>query len=168
VKLLPATLGFVLAAVAIQSDGAAGAAKQPQQQVGGVADPAKWVAGAYVPTKAGSGAEDLPDSQNQAYTPRLRGLFADEAKHPDGDIGRLEFDYLTGAQDEDIKDVKVSEQAVDYAPDRKVVVAEFRNIDKPTTIDFMFERSGGRWYLDDVHSATDGWTLSTILKYGQY
>jgi hypothetical protein len=136
------------------------------QQPSGVADPLAWVRAAYA-SSPGSGSE-ANDSDNPAYTPRLRSLFADEEKYADGEVGRLEFNYMTGAQDDDISELKLEERQVDGAPDRKIVTASFRNIGKPTAIQFLFERSGERWCLDDVHSSPDGWTLSLILKYGVY
>lgn len=134
---------------------------------GGVADPAAFVRGLY------DGAGD-PDSQDDGLfqTERLRALFRD-AEGPAGEIGRLEINYVTGAQDDDVKTANVTTAEVDRAPDRRIVTARFVNIGQRKTIHYFFERQpDGRWYLDDVQNQggqgpdDHPWTLSLILKYG--
>ena len=131
----------------------------------GVADPRAFVEQVYR-----SGLEGERDPAENVYSERLRALFADEARDAGGEIGRLDFDYWTSAQDYQVSNVRVTEEAVDGRADRRIVIAEFLNYDQPVANRFYFERVGTRWFLDDVRNvaaASDGgWTLSLILKYG--
>ena len=57
---------------------------------------------------------------------------------------------------------------VDGHEDRMTVTAAFRNGERRERIHFHFEKTGGRWRLDDVSSGgADPWTLSVLLKYGR-
>jgi len=139
-----------------------------QGQMRGVTDPRAWVASVYArhnePERQGDPAEHV-------YSERLRALFALERREAGEELGRLDFDYWSSSQDDSINSVRVTEEEVFQAPDRKVVIANFRNYDQPVTHHFYFERVGGRWFLDDVRHIgggenDGGWTLSVILKYG--
>jgi hypothetical protein len=147
----------------------------------GVADPLKWVRDSYDPAQraafeAAGPAAETPTSEGgystrPEFSPRLRALFVDDEKYADGQVGRLDFNPFSGANDDDIKGAKVTAEAVDGAPGRKVVIARFRNMSVDQTITYFWERIGGRWYIDDIagHTAGEpyGWTLSLVLKYGQ-
>ena len=138
----------------------------------GIADPVAYIRQAYAPAQtAADPTVDRPESQNPEYSQRLRALFADDERYAAGEVGRLEFNFWSNGQDEDIKNATVSEEEVPGSADRKVVTARFHSFRWVTTR-FYFERNGGRWYLDDVASLGEGkderpWTLSLILKYGQ-
>jgi hypothetical protein len=153
---------------------------------GGVADPVKFVRDSYDPagraafdaanppgsgTGADAPASDETNSERQEFSPRLRALFLDDEKYADGQVGRLDFNPFSGANDDDIKGAKVTSEDVDGAPDRKIVTARFRNMSANQTITFFWERIGGRWYIDDIAGQAagepSGWTLSLILKYGR-
>lgn len=134
----------------------------------GVTDPVVFIRSVYERT-----AEDGPDeSAENIYSERLRGLFADERRDAGGEVGRLEFNFWTNAQDDDVKSADVGSQDVEGRPDRRIVTASFVNIGRPSTIHYHFERAGGRWYLDDARNEGGKgqddwpWTLSLILKYG--
>jgi hypothetical protein len=154
--------------------------------IGGVADPVKWVRDSYDPAGraafvaanppgAGAAAEapasDPGYSARPEFSPRLRALFRDDEKYAGGEVGRLDFNPFSGAQDDDIKGAEVTFDDVDGAPDRKIVTAKFRNMDARQTITYFWERIGGRWYIDDIAGQAAGepaaWTLSLILKYGR-
>ena len=70
--------------------------------------------------------------------------------------------------------MKIEQADVDYAvPPRKIVTATFKNMGRPSKMQYYFEKTGERWILDDIASAGFGqpddfppWTLSTVLKYG--
>lgn len=146
---------------------------------GGVADPQAWVMNQYVGLEkegaqapAAAAAAETPNSQKLEYSPRLRALFAEEEKYAGGEVGRLEFDFTTGAQDDDTSDVKVSRRDTDGAA-RRAVTANFANMGKPVEVVYYFEKIGDAWFLDDVASpgyggrdGTPPWTLSLVLKYG--
>ena len=138
----------------------------------GVDDPVAWVRAAYAaPQDANHGLSADRYSKESVFSPRLRALFADDERYADGEVGRLDFNPFTGAQDDDIKQVAVEATEVDGAADRKVVVARFQNMDVRQSITYYFERIGGRWYIDDITGRAigkdeAGWALSLILKYG--
>jgi hypothetical protein len=137
----------------------AGAAPTPR-----IDDPAKFVADVYTHIVAGSHSYAPPDD---VYTPRLAALFALDTKEAGGEVGRLDFDPWTNAQDYDVKSVKISTRAVESGPTRRIVVAQFNNIGRPEEIHFYFEETRDGWKLDDIRSVGgEKWTLSLILKYG--
>jgi len=107
---------------------------------------------------------DAPDA---LYTPRLLALWKDMQKDAGGEVGRVDFFYWTNSQDWKLSGFSFAGQPVDQNPDRRIVTARFRNIDRDEVIAFYWEKSGGRWRLDDVQSqGKDAWTLSVLLKYG--
>lgn len=111
--------------------------------------------------------KEVPDDPS-TFTPRLQALFDTEKKDAGGEVGRLDFDYWTNGQDWKISKLSVKAVPVEGAKDREIVFATFHNIDRDEEIHFYFEKSGGRWLLDDVRSlkGEEPWTLSLILKYG--
>jgi hypothetical protein len=139
---------------------------------GGTLDPVAFVRNLYAPHAARGGeraaADSGPNSSSPDLTPRLRAAFLDDERYARGEVGRLEFNPYTGAQDEQISQVRVAARAVEGAPGRRVVTAHFRNINTDQTIVYFFERIGDRWYIDDIlyASAQGTWTLSLILRYG--
>lgn len=173
---------FVAAAVLALSGGAvsqvmrSGPPATPQtltsqlQATGGVADPAAFVLGVYDPTKT-------TPQHEKGYvieTARLAALMKD-GEGAEGEVGRLELNFWTNAQDDDIKTATVLSYPVEGAPNRRVVTARFVNFETPTLIHTYWERSAeGQWYLDDAHNvplkgfASAPWTLSLVLKYGDY
>jgi hypothetical protein len=169
-----AALLILAAAMQAGMAAAAAAAAAPAQATapaaGGAPDPAAYVLGLYDTSR--QTAEHGDDAV--VYTPRLAALFID-AEGDVGELGRLEMDYVTGAQDRDVKTATVTSREVEGAPGRRVVSASFNNLGQPRIIHYLFERQGdGRWYLDDVHNQGGqgpddrAWTLSLILKYGFY
>ena len=128
-----------------------------------IADPVTFVRATY---------QKLAKDQNYAppediYTPHLASLFALEKKEAGGEVGRMDFEFWTNAQDWALKDVSVSDEPVEGAKDREIVTAKFKNTDRKEEIHFFFEKAKTGWQLDDASSASkDGWTLSLILKYG--
>ena len=101
------------------------------------------------------------------YSERLSGLFALDTKEAGGEVGRLDFDPWTDAQDYEIKNVHVSSKSVESASSRRLVRATFLNIGRPEDIRFYFEQTKQGWKLDDMRSVgKENWTLSLILKYG--
>lgn len=159
------------------SASATGTKGAPAAVAGGIDDPQAWVLTHYVEAEKARGgapdaAVDVPNSQRPEYSPRLRALFAEDEKYADGEVGRLEFDFTTGAQDDDIRQVKLTSRDIDGAA-RKAVTADFVNFGKPVQIVYYFEKIGDSWFLDDVASpgygGQDGsppWALSLVLKYG--
>ena len=129
-----------------------------------ISDPAKFVADVYAhyaKVKDYSPPTDI-------YSPRLAALFALDTKEAGGEVGRIDFDFWTNAQDFQISGVTVKAQPVENASSREIVLAKFKNIGKPETIVFYFEKTKSGWQLDDAQAPAGDqpWTLSVILKYG--
>jgi hypothetical protein len=131
-----------------------------------IADPANFVKDLFHRMSVAT-AEKPYVPPEDIYTSRLAGLMALD-KHEAGDeVGRLDFDIWTGAQDWELSGVRISTQAVEGAKNREIVVAKFKNGGKPYVIHYYFERAGGAWKLDDVREVSpEPWTLSLVLKYG--
>ena len=126
-----------------------------------ISDPAKFVTevyGRYTTKKSYEPPTDI-------YTPRLKALFAEDKRRAGGEVGCYEFDFWTNAQDFELRDVHVTSQDVAGHPDQKLVIATFTNLRQPEEIHFDFQKIGGKWLLDDVHSLKkETWTLSKLLK----
>jgi hypothetical protein len=130
-----------------------------------IVDPAKFVTDVYnriVATERRSPGYEPPAD---IYTPRLKALFAEDKRRANGEVGCIEFDFWTNAQDSGLRNVRVTSQDVPDHPDRKLVIATFLNLRQPEEIHFDFQKVGGKWLLDDVRSLKkETWTLSKLLK----
>ena len=127
-------------------------------------DPEKFVRDIYMKIEK---APDQTREPEDIYTRRLADLFALEAKDAHGEVGRIDFDPWTDAQESRISRLKVSSMPVENGPDRRTVFASFVNEGRPLVMHFYFERTKEGWKLDDIRNVgKDGWTLSLILKYG--
>jgi Protein of unknown function (DUF3828) len=148
---------FALAAFAFSSVVALSAATR-------IDDPKAFVTEVYrrlIETQSKGHSYSEPDD---IYTARLAKLIRDDRKKAKGEVGCLEIDFWVNGQDWEITDLAVT--STDGGPDRKTVIAKFRNLGNPEEIHFDFRRNAGRWQLDDVRSlsAKAPWTLSEILK----
>ncbi len=129
-------------------------------------DPAKFVLGVYKQIAAATVNKPYTPPED-IYTPHLASSWTLEKKESGGEVGRIDFDFWTGTQDWELKDISVTSQPVEGSNARKVVVAKFKNIGTPEEMHFYFEKSGNGWLLDDVRSLKgEAWTLSLVLKYG--
>lgn len=129
-----------------------------------ITDPKAFVTEVY----ANLAKNDVYAPPDNIYTPRLQSLWTKMVQETSQDeVGAIDFEPWTNAQDWEIKNVVVMEAPVDHHDDRKIVIANFRNADRSETIVFYFEKFGGAWLLDDMSSGgAEGWTLSLLLKYG--
>ena len=129
-----------------------------------ITDPKAFVTEVYANLAKNSGYAP-PDN---VYTPRLQSLWTKMVQEtPQDEVGAIDFEPWTNAQDWELKNVVVTEAPVDHHDDRKIVIANFRNADRNETVVFYFEKFGGAWLLDDMSSGgAEGWTLSLLLKYG--
>jgi len=100
-------------------------------------------------------------SLGRYFTPRLADLYVQDQIDAKGEVGRLEADPLYYAQDFEITDFKVGDPAP--TPDGVVVVVRFRNIKKPTHVDFDLTRTKDGWRISDIQYE-DGKTLRGILE----
>jgi hypothetical protein len=150
-----------LGSAALSASSAAPAAGAPR----GVADPRAFVESVYR-----TGLSDGDDEAEPVYSRRLAALFAADRRDAGGEVGRIDFSYWTSSQEFEIRSVRVTEEPVERRADRRVIVADVDNMGQRVLNRFYFERTGGRWFLDDVRNVEapgdGGWTLSLILKYG--
>jgi len=115
----------------------------------------------YIVAQSNRGSEYSPP--DDIYTPRLAKLIRDDRRKAKGEVGCLDIDFWVNGQDWEISNLAVT--STDQGPDRKTVIAKFRNLGDSEEIHFDFRRNAGRWQLDDVHSMkAPPWTLSEILK----
>lgn len=134
----------------------------------GVTDPRAFVARQYAAYARGGG-DHVPPDPVWTYSDRLGALFNayNRWAHRHGElVGALDFDWWINAQDWELHDVVVIAAA--QGPNRMLVTARFRNIDRRDEVRFQFVRAGRRWYLDDAASpgghGDEGWTLSALLR----
>jgi hypothetical protein len=128
-----------------------------------ILDPEKFVKSVYALELAGKPTpEDI-------YSPRLQSLFTLNGKEFGAEeVGRIDFDIWSNAQDSEIKNLKITAVPVDHGPGREIVIAKFRNFGTAQEVHFYFEKTKTGWKLDDARSLSgpEQWTLSLILKYG--
>lgn len=104
------------------------------------------------------------------YTPRLAKLFADNEAAADkaGDPA-LDVDIWVNAQDFQLGPVMATEKFDHYSKSKQIVTTKVTNFSAVTTVVFYFEQIGGKWLLDDMRwTGKDGFTLSLVLKYGDW
>lgn len=158
----------IIAAAALASCGQPPAAPEqnqaqaPRPEGPGVRDPLGFVRAVYA-GYAGNSAAAPPAYPTGAYSPRLAQAF--EAAGADG--AALDFNYWVNGQDWELSDVNVAE-APPPAPERRIILARFRNMGNPVVNRFEFIRAGERWQLDEVvaepQGDTPGWRLSELLE----
>jgi hypothetical protein len=126
-------------------------------------DPKTFVSEVYRRLVASQSTHSSYTPPEDIYTPRLEKLLREDKRKAKGEVGCLDFDFWINAQDWTITHLTIT--STDEGPDRKTVIAKFRNIGEPQEIHFDFRKNAGRWLLDDVHSlSAPPWTLSEILK----
>jgi hypothetical protein len=126
-------------------------------------DPKTFVTDVYRRIIAAQSDKSSYTPPEDIYTARLAKLFRDDRRKAKGEVGCLDFFFWANGQDWAISDLTVT--SADQGADRKTVTAKFMNIDRREEIRFDFLRNGGRWLLDEVHSAAaTPWTLSEIFK----
>lgn len=144
-----------------------GGALPASAQRHGVPDPRAFVATVYARYQA---HPDVPPRDLRfVYTPRLRRLFAAydawQRAH-DGEVGSIDFDWWTNAQDYRIRNL--STRVINEGASQRWIIARFDNYDRHDEVRFRFVRLEGRWYLDDAMQGTgsgdNGWTLSALLQ----
>jgi hypothetical protein len=109
------------------------------------------------------------DPPTSLLTPRLAKLIADDTADAKGEEGRLGVNMWINGQDSQLGPTTVTSKPDDFRKDRQTVTAKVMDFGKPTTVVFYFEQIGGKWLIDDLRwTGKDGWTLSLVLKWGDY
>ena len=96
-------------------------------------------------------------------------MFCSDAHTPKGDVGPVDFDPVTNAQDPDVATFKVKQEMLEY--DRATIAATFtghrvpRKRTEDDTVRYDFVRDGGAWKIDDIKGTVDGqpWSVRTLL-----
>ena len=148
---------------------AASAAPAPAGDAGTACGPAiALLRSIYRRIEADPGYSPVALLRAQGSRPLLRALDADEANTPDGDVGALDFDVFTNAQDASIRDTRIRATA---SPDvaRCGLQAAFLNYDQPIRLDFsMVREDDGAWKIDDIAipdaSGDPSWRLRGLLE----
>jgi hypothetical protein len=150
----------VLACLAAGAAFPAAAQPQPDQE------PVQIVRALYAPYVAnrntpGQGAIDLIRPH---ATPELQRLIDKEnacTRRTHG-ICAIDYDVLIDGQDWKLAGLQVTAQ--DARPGAMVVRASFRNMGRPTVVEFPFTITGGRWLMSDVIIKDRNRRLTAILK----
>jgi hypothetical protein len=100
-------------------------------------------------------------SLGRYFSAHLTQLYVQDQIDAKGEVGRMEADPLYYAQDFDITDFKVGEPT--GTKDGVIVVVSFRNIKKPSHVEFDLIRTKEGWRVSDI-KYEDGNTLRGILE----
>lgn len=118
----------------------------------------------YAPYAQGDSYEWVDWDETQFRSAELNGLFENDAREADGEVGRLDFDPYIDGQDYQLSDLSIG--APQIAGDTATVEVSFSNFDHPETLSFALVREADGWKVDDVISAdTDfPYSLKAILE----
>src|SRR5215472_12992437 len=101
-------------------------------------DPATFVTDVYKRFIAAQSSHRDYSAPQDIYSARLGKLLRDDVKKAKGEVGCLDFDFWVDGQDWKITNLAVTSS--DKGPDRKTVIAKFRNVGDPQEIHFDFIR----------------------------
>ena len=115
---------------------------------------------AYAPYKTGK----FLDDNGVLYSRALNALFATaNAATPDDDVGPIDFDVFTNAQDYQLTELAIGAPTPD-APGVKIAVT-FQNFGEPQSLLFHLVKEDEGWKINDIDCLTpdETWTLSALL-----
>jgi hypothetical protein len=115
---------------------------------------------AYAPYKTGK----FLDDNGVLYSKALNDLFAKaNANTPDDDVGPIDFDVFTNAQDYQLTDLTFGDPATDAAGVK--IAVTFKNFGEAQSLLFHLVKEGDGWKINDIDCLTPGqtWTLSALL-----
>jgi len=92
-----------------------------------------------------------------------------DARTQKGDVGPIEFDPVTNAQDPDVKSFKVDAEKLEA--DKAVIAVTITGRNKPPAnaadqvVRYEFVRETDKWKIDDIKGAIDGepWSIRALL-----
>ncbi len=145
--------------------GAQPTTRLPDYRERGVTDPRAYVAETYAAYRRATDEPGQGPETDYAHSDRLNRLFEVHDAAVDGvSPDALDFDWWVNEQDWRLSEVIITEERPDAS--HRIIVARFTNSGRMTTNRFQFIRQGGRWFLDDIVSASraGGWTLSALLR----
>lgn len=138
-------------------------------------DPVTFVRGVYSKLEATKHDGEYEPPQD-IYTPRLAALFELDKREADemGElVGNIWFEFWTNGNARQIRHVRVTGEFTDRGQKREIVTAQFHDSGEAKVVRFFFEKEESGWKLDDARAIKggafkSGWTLSLVLKYGDY
>ncbi|MDA9437387.1 DUF3828 domain-containing protein [Bradyrhizobium sp. CCBAU 51627] len=91
-----------------------------------------------------------------------------DAHTPKGDVGPIDFDPVTNAQEPDVKSFKVDAETMEAdKATLAVTITGHRNERKPADqiVHYDFVREAGGWKIDDIKGSSDGeaWSVRKML-----
>jgi hypothetical protein len=103
------------------------------------------------------------------FDAELLKLYLKDEREAKGEVGRLDGDPLYNAQDIEITDFSISAtqpSSVNSSPATRhssLVVVRFKNIGKPTRVEYVLGRTAEGWRISDIRY-DDGSSLKKILQ----
>ena len=91
----------------------------------------------------------------------LLKLYLKDKREAKGEVGRLDGDPLYNAQEVQITDFSIS--APKITGGEALVTVRFKNIGKPTRIEYVLRRTVHGWKISDIRY-DDGYSLKKILQ----
>jgi hypothetical protein len=113
---------------------------------------------------AGYSTGKFPDDNDVFYSRSLNALFAAAgAATPAGDVGPIDFDVFTNAQDYKLTELKIG--AATPEGQGEEVKVSFKNFGEAQTLLYHLVDEDGGWKITDIDCQTPGqeWTLSKLL-----
>lgn len=97
-----------------------------------------------------------PPHRDKLMSKSLAALFARDDLYQDesGDMGQIGADPFLNGQDGEIK--KLSFDTIPVAAGKATVLANFRSLGKPVTVQFQVIRENGGWRIDDIVNRFEG------------
>lgn len=92
---------------------------------------------------------------------QLLKLYLKDKREAKGEVGRLDGDPLYNAQDFEIKNFSISAPEISGREAR--VMVRFKNIGKPTRVEYVLGRTADGWRISDIRY-DDGSSLKKILQ----
>jgi len=104
------------------------------------------------------------------FDDELLKLYLKDKREAKGEVGRLDGDPLYNAQEVQITDFSISEpqpSSADHSShvtrDTSLVVVRFKNIGKPTRVEYVLRQTVHGWKISDIRY-DDGYSLKKILQ----
>ena len=115
---------------------------------------------AYAPYKTGK----FLDDNSVLYSKALNGLFAKaNANTPDDDVGPIDFDVFTNAQDYQLTELAFGDPVPEG--DGVKIPVTFKNFGDAESLVFHLVKEADGWKINDIDCLTPDqtWTLSALL-----
>ena len=111
------------------------------------------------------GSEQSPAGETRLFSryfdAELLRLYLKDKREAKGEVGRLDGDPLYNAQEIQITDFSISAPKTTGREAR--VTVRFKNIGKPTRVEYVLRHTDHAWKISDIHY-DDGSSLKKILQ----